>query len=265
VLLTKRAIANYHSFAEITGIKAHPIIEASTLMFRGGLNPDNVKSFYETYPGARSATITPSFRFDHDLRKAQEAIEGLNKALPKSKPLSYTKQEAATMKRIESIFIRHYTQAINKMPDSENIVRVFENKKQPKKIHSSLRRSFALYSLGVPPELIGAGRALIEVINSGLSKDLEQIYPTIKQDLVKAGALLNKENLKFLAKTDSFWAGVIKDVELVQDYTDSLLGPDSATAFMHRNHTSNVFHSMSTNREFSNDLLECARLRRSLG
>jgi phosphoenolpyruvate carboxylase len=117
----------------------------------------------------------------------------------------------------------------------------------------------------VPPEFIGAGNALLEVITQGLAKDLERFYPNIKTDLVEAGALLNKENLRFLSKTDKFWHDILKEIALIEDYTDSTLGPTSPESFMHRNHTSNVFHRMNSNRRFSDDLLAAARLRRGLG
>jgi phosphoenolpyruvate carboxylase len=117
----------------------------------------------------------------------------------------------------------------------------------------------------VPPELVGTGRAIVECIKQGMVKDLERFYPNIKQDLADAGALLNKENLRFLAKTGKAWNSVLNDVKLVEDYTDSSLGPSSTDTFLHRNHTSNVFHLWSTNRDFSRDLFAAAKMRRCLG
>ena len=127
-----------------------------------------------------------------------------------------------------------------------------------------LKTSFSLYSLGVPPEFIGAGRAVLECIKEGLVKDLEYFYPNIKDDLITAGALLNKENLRFLAKTSKAWKSLLNDVKLVEDYTDSGLGPNSTETFLHRNHTSNVFHLWSTNRDFARDLIAAARMSRCM-
>lgn len=265
VLATKRALSSYHAFGEITGIDIHPIVETSTLFFRGGLNPHTADDFVKTYPGTRSVTITPSYRFDYDIRKAQESINQLNKLLPRNKGVIYSKEETLKLKQIESIFVKKFRDAMRSMPDSEEMCKMYESKAGSREIPASMRKSFVLYSLGVPPELIGAGNALLEIITQGLAKDLERFYPNIKSDLIEASALLNKENLSFLSKTDKFWKDIAREIHLIQDYTDSSLGPSSPESFMHRNHTSNVFHKMNSGKKFGDDLLAAAKLRRCVG
>ena len=90
-------------------------------------------------------------------------------------------------------------------------------------------------------------------------------YPKIKEDLKQAGRLLNKENLSMLAKTAPFWHAVQKDVSLAEDYIGENLGPESTDNFIHRNHTSNVFHNMSAGRKIIIDLKAAAKARHSLG
>ncbi|MBU2560793.1 MAG: phosphoenolpyruvate carboxylase [Nanoarchaeota archaeon] len=263
VLMTKRALSSYSSFSSITGLVSYPIIEAGPLMFRGGLNPGSFRNFVDTYPGARTVTITPAFRYDYEIEEVKEAVSALNRALPRNRAVSYSREESEMLVRLENIFAKHFGETVKSFPDLAEMPAAMGslNKVIDRRIH----RSFSLYSLGVPPEIIGAGRAIVECIKEGLVKDLERMYPNIKQDLVTACRLLNKENLRFLAKTGKVWDAILKDVKLVEDYTDSSLGPASTDDFLHRNYTSNVFHLWSTKKDFSKDLLAAARLRRCLG
>jgi len=263
VLATKRALSNYRSFSKITGTDAFPVLEAGPLMFRGGISPEAVDNFLLTYAGARTVTITPSFRYGYALEDVKSAISKLNRILPKSIASGYTHDDLGKMLSIENIFTKHYRATMSKFPALSLPVQLKVSKLN--RVPKSLENSFSLYSLGIPPEFIGTGRAILECVKEGYIKDLEIFYPTIKQELLVAGALLNKENLGFLGKSSPVWKDVLTDVNLVQDYVSSELGPDSSESFMHRNHTSNVFHMMSAGKDCSKDLLAAAALRHSLG
>lgn len=263
VLATKRALASYSSFAKLVGISCHPIVEAGPLMFRGGLNPDSLRNFISTYPGARSVTITPAFRFDYGLEKVKESVSTLNRLLPKNKAMSFSQEDLKRIDIIEKIFTSHYRKALQELPDIDDIAESMRLVKKRGK--SGIDSSFSFYSLGIPPELIGTGRAILDCIKEGLVGDLERFYPNIKDDLRTAGSLLNRENLGFLAKTGKGWSGLQKDAKLVEDYVDASIGPSSTEHFLHRNHTSNVFHLWSTHKDFSRDIIAAARLRHGLG
>jgi len=262
VLATKRALSSYASFSKITGTPAYPIIDASPLMFRGGLNPFSLRNFVMTYPGARTVTVSPSFRYDYPVKDVKESIAALNSVLPKNKALYYSQDELEKLTLLEGIFAKHYRSSSKSLPSLAPLVDVMQ---RSKKIPEQLHVSFALYSVGVPPEFIGAGKAIVECIESGMIKELEQFYPNIKSDLVAAGSLLNKENLKFLAKTDRGWKSLASEISLVEDYVGESLGPNSTDTFMHRNHTSNIFHMWTSGKDCSQDLLAAAKLRHCLG
>jgi phosphoenolpyruvate carboxylase len=262
-LATKRALSSYASFSKITGIDSRPIIDAGPLLFRGGLNPGSIDTFTKTYQGARTVTLTSAFRYDYELDDVKRSVSKLNRLLPHKNATTFTQDDLAGLLRIEKIFARNFQKTMKSLPELGMIadeVKILKRNVDPR-----LHLTFALYSLGIPPEFIGTGKAILECIKQGLINDLERFYPNIKQDLKQASALLNSENLRFLAKTDKAWKSVLNDVKLVEDYTDASLGPDSTEAFLHRNHTSNVFHLWSTNRDFSRDLLAAARLRHCLG
>lgn len=262
VFATKRALSNYASFSQITGVESYPILDAGTLMFRGGMNPSDFRQFIETYPGTRTVSITPAFRYDHPLEEVKESVAALNRLLPKNGASVFTRDELVRMTAVENVFAKHFKAVVKKL-NLDSFAEEMARVKRP--VDSRIKFSFALYSLGVPPEFLGTGNAILECIKKGLIGDLEHFYPAIKTDLKIAGVLLNKENLRFLAKIGKGWKSVLEDVKLVEDYIDSSLGPDSARSFMHRNHASNVFHLWTTHQNFAKDLLAAARLRRCLG
>ncbi len=263
VLETKRALASYAAFSRITGVDAYPVIDSGTLMFRGGLTPSSVKGFVSTYHGARTVAISSAFRYDYNLRTVKEAILSLNDAMPRNSPDDYSKEDLSKLLVLINIFAKNYSKAMKALPSLDDVAKsiLCVNKNAAK----SITKSFSLYSLGVPPEMVGTGRALVECIKSGHVKDLERFYPNIKKDLVTAGKLLNKENLKLLSQSGKGWKGILDDVHLIEDFTDSVLGPDSADTFMHRNYTSNVFHLRTIKKEFGGSIAMAAKLRRALG
>src|SRR5436189_6219333 len=68
----------------------------------------------------------------------------------------------------------------------------------------------SLYSLGLPPELIGTGRGLQHVSQKEL-KVIEKYYINISEELEQAGRYLNKDIVKHLVKKELFDASVLLD------------------------------------------------------
>ncbi|NQU79257.1 phosphoenolpyruvate carboxylase [Candidatus Woesearchaeota archaeon] len=263
VLATKRALANYSSFSKITGVRSYPLLQVGPLMFRGGLAPNSLRQFVSCYPGARTLTLTCAFRYDNSIRTVRQAVSLLNQVLPKNAPIFYSKEELRKSALIEGIFSRHYKSAVRQLPVFDDILK--SASRAAKNIPGNMKLSFPLYSLGIPPEMLGTGSAILECIREGHVKDLEMLYPEIKQDLISSGALLNRENLSLLAKTHKGWKNILNDVKLAEDYADTLFGPLSTSDFVHRNHTSNVFHLRASGKDFSADILAAAKARHCLG
>ena len=76
----------------------------------------------------------------------------------------------------------------------------------------------ALYSLGIPPELIGTGRGLKKTADDGKLKLIEKYYVNLKLDLQKAGGFLYKPGLMELAKKFPTWRGVWEDIQEIEKY-----------------------------------------------
>lgn len=121
----------------------------------------------------------------------------------------------------------------------------------------------ALYSLGVPPEFIGTGRALRQLVRRRL--DVEEFYRNLRADLRWAGGHLNRENLALLAKRSSAWAAVQEDVRITEEFLGEELGPRTVNHYLHRNAASNVYYLWRAGRPFTDQIIEAGKLRRSLG
>ncbi|MBI4739201.1 phosphoenolpyruvate carboxylase [Candidatus Woesearchaeota archaeon] len=283
VMATKAALAQYARFEKHTGIKVYPIIDAGSSIFRGGLSPSSIHLFLSTYPGAKTVTIQSAFRYDHDIAHVKSAIRKLNEQIPKTKPQfidGQTIQECGQLCALFSSFYKKTSKNIAKTiielsdniparrerakpTEQQSTMNIASERKQP--LPDSVRFTAMCYSLGIPPEVIGTGRGILEAIRTEKIKTLERVYPTIKEELLCAGHYLNKENLAFLCDLSDAWSDVKKDVSLIEDYLGKTLGPTTTSQVLHRNHTSNVFHLWRAKEDVREDLMKAARLRRFLG
>ena len=282
-IAAKGAISEYYRFEDDTGIKVYPIVGVGSTEFRGGLTPYNIDAFAKEYAGIRTVTIQSAFRFDYPLKDVQKAIKQLKRKLPKGKPQMFGKEEIAEIHSLEQIFSASYRHAIEKLEKTINHVAQFVPNHRERILHTGLfgysraikgskarlprAITFAavFYSLGIPPELIGSGRGLIEAERKGKLETLEKFYPQIKQDLVEVGHFLNKENLKFLSHKDGNWQLIAKDIEAIENYVGKELGPKTTDHYLHRNHTSNILHLLRAKRNISRDIVRAGLVRRCLG
>jgi len=88
----------------------------------------------------------------------------------------------------------------------------------------------ALYSIGLPPEFIGTGRGLAEVVDlygqEGLSR-LLQFYPGMRIDLARAGRYANLETAANHLP-ESLRAAIATDFDLVSTHLGIEIGPVTA-------------------------------------
>jgi phosphoenolpyruvate carboxylase len=124
------------------------------------------------------------------------------------------------------------------------------------------------YSLGVPPEFLGTGRALRDAEREGLTEVLMRHYRHLRDDLVRAGNYLCWENLHLLERESPVWALVREDIELCQRFLGIEFGPTDTEHYLHRNMASSIFHLWRRGGDetrLRRYIVEAAQLRRSLG
>lgn len=281
IIAAKIALSEFYKFSKEAKVPVFPIIGVGSLPFRGGLSPNTVKSFLDEYAGIRTVTIQSAFRYDYPYDEARKAVRYLNKMLKGGKPLIFSASDVKKGKGLISIFSKYYCQTIEEIANTVNELSEYIPKRRERMLHvglfgyargvgkKKLPRAITftavLYSLGIPPELIGAGRGIRDAIKKGTDRELMLFYKNFIPDMLMAGNYLNKENLHFLAKTDKAWNEILEDVKFLEDFIGKELGPADTRHFIHRNITSNIYFLWKEKKDPREQIVEAGRIRQSLG
>ena len=282
-IASRQAVSIYHDFENETGIPVYPIVGGGCLPFRGGINPENIDAALEEYAGYSTLTLQSSFRYDYELKDVASAIDKLTKQLPKRKNdyIALTQDEQYQLSDFNRVVAKFYKSTIEPVADLINDIsdklpghreRVqhiglfgYSRGEGEIKLPRAIKFTGALYSLGVPPELLGSGKALSHAKESGLLPLLLKLCPYLKEDFIHAGHYFNAENLELLAKKNPICKSVLEDVRLIEEILEIKIGPSKPHHMIHRNFTSNILHKHELGDDFSVDVLEAAVIRKSLG
>lgn len=279
-LANKIALSDMYDFAQASRIEVYPIIGVGSLPFRGGLNPEHVEDFVKQHAGVRTVTIQSAFRYDYPADSARVAVEYLKKHLPKAAPQIINSGER---KKLASMILRAEKIYQNTMPGTLKIMNpVFNSmpKRRERRQHigllaysrklgaKALPRAIgftgSFYSIGVPPEFIGLGRFLasLSATETGL---VERYYFSLRQDMIRAGNFLNKENLQILAKQNKGFEKIKKDVSLAEKFFGLEFGPGANEHYLHKNLSSNAWLLRHKPEKLHDLITETGVLRKSLG
>lgn len=283
VLGAKAAVCGAHQAAAECGIGAFPIIGCGSVPFRGNLSPANTKRFLKEYPGVSTATIQSSFRYDHPLEDVDKAVKALSRGL--GREVEVPVMDGGELKEVEKligIFKKHYRDTIIKIAPlilemSRHIPRRRErrlhtglfgySREMTKGVHLPRAITFtaSLYSLGLPPEIIGTGRALREVYDKGLSEALGRHYLNLKPDLQEACAYANRENIRRLQGRFPGFACVEEDLKWLEGVLGVQTEPTCNRHLIHGNIASNILLLLEEGRNMTEMVEEAAVLRGFLG
>ncbi len=281
MLAVKIALARYKKLAVETGVAMYPIIGVGSLPFRGGLTPLNVAEFVHEYQGCHTVLIQSAFRYDYQKEEVVQGIRGLQKLLPGSQPQEIAAHEEKALVAIIPFFEAAYTETIEGIAPIINQAAAFIPRRRERmqhiglfgysrevgivKLPRAIGFTAALYSLGVPPELIGTGRGLALTTEAGHLKLLEKFYLNLRKNLEQVGGFLNKENLLQLTKVDPAWLDVQKDVIAIEQYLGHQLQPISAEEKMHHKLTTQIYQQLQENKSVTELIEQAALVRKSLG
>lgn len=238
----KLALSRLYEFSEKSGIPVYPIAGPGSLHFRGGLRPTDaaVKRFMTEFPGVRTVTVQSSFRYDHPKAEVKAAIKRLEEELPKTTPRIITQSDQKTLESIiqrsASIYkatlddiavsMQPHFKGVPKRRDRKQHIGLlaYSRSMDGQELPRAITFTSAFYSIGVPPEFIGAGRALKSLAPAEL-EILIRNYPSLAADYEEAGRYLNIENLRQFTKSSAAWAGILEDVEAAQEVLGIDIGP----------------------------------------
>lgn len=279
IIGNKVALSRLQEFTNKTGIATYPVLGAGSLLFRGGLSPDSLDRFMQEFAGVRTVTVQSAFRYDYPEVIVKKAISRLENELPKSKTTVFSSNDQDELIKIAKIAAKYYKKSLNDVLIDLNKIFEAVPKRRDRRQHigllaysrttgtQTLPRAITftagLYSIGVPPEFIGFGRALRD-LNEGQLALLKKSYTNIAADFEKAARYFNKSNLMELAKGNKAWQEILLDFELAQKTLGIQLGPKSSDENAHLELSSALIGAKDKS-EMTKLITEMAGLRKSLG
>lgn len=193
VLADKIALQRLERLAQRLGIPIYPIIGVGSAPFRGNLKPSTVERVVREYPSVQTFTIQSAFKYDYPPTQVIDAIRRL-KEMPRQ-PAQEIDEERA--QEIMHKYTLAYQQAIAKLAPAINNIAAYVPRRRKRKLHIglfgysrsvngiSLPRAIAftaaLYSIGLPPELLG-----LEALTEDDLVFLRQVYLNFDADLADA-------------------------------------------------------------------------------
>jgi phosphoenolpyruvate carboxylase len=200
VLLNKMALQRLHRMSAETGVEIYPIMGVGSAPFRGNLRPDTVDRVTREYPSAHTFTIQSAFKYDNP---QDEVVGAIKKLKQREKGLPREVDEARCLD-IVGRYSKEYQKQVEVLAPMINEVAKYIPSRRKRKLHiglfgypRSLRGitlprviSFtaALYSVGLPPEILG--------LNALTKDDIEfigTVYLNCKDDLRDALQYLNPD------------------------------------------------------------------------
>ncbi len=211
VLLAKIALHRLEKLQRRIGVEILPILGVGSAPFRGNFRPDRVKETLGEYPSVQTFTIQSAFKYDHREEDVQQAIKHIN-AIPRGEALSVDEKKCLGI--VDKVSAR-YAECVRVLAPLVNDIASYIPQRRARKLHVGLfgySRTLkgdggihlpraitfcgALYSVGLPPEILGLS-ALDE-------RDLASVrrnYLHIDQDMHDCLRYLSRENLRHLPST----------------------------------------------------------------
>lgn len=210
-LLVKAALSRLDRLEEELGIPIYPILGAGSAPFRGNFRPDTVERHLAEHPSIQTFTIQSAFKYDYPAPQIIQAIETLKRTPRKSAhPVEPEGKVIDLIERISACYQRQ-VQAI--APLMNHVAHAVPRRRM-RKLHIglfgysrsiggvSLPRAIsfcaALYSLGLPPEILG-----ISCLGQEDLALLREIDPGFEVDLGDALQYLNEEVYTLLPLTEA--------------------------------------------------------------
>src|SRR3989338_4617564 len=205
VLIEKIALQRLHRLSEKISLPVYPILGCGSAPFRGNFNPLNVEQNMKAYPSVHTFTLQSAFKYDYDQKKVKEAVQSIETAKTKN-PLAVNEKEIIP---IINKIAKGYQEQIKVLAPTINQMSQYIPKRRKRKLHIGLfgyaregkgvqlPRAItfcaSLYSLGIPPELLG-----LHTLSQNEIDKIRKVYISFDQDIADAAQFLNEKNLNFL-------------------------------------------------------------------
>lgn len=281
MLAIKIALSDYLELEKEEEIKLYPMLGTGSLPFRGGLSPERIDEALNEYRGVRTFTVQSAFRYDFPVDQVKHAIRKMSEVAPGNTAATLTSGERKNLIDAIPQFEHAYTSTVEKIAKVINEISLDFPKRRERlqhiglfgysrgigkvKLPRAITFTGSLYSIGIPPELIGTGRGLRSSQKLETLSAVRQTYRNLKKDLQHAGRFLNRGNLEILAKQSVIWYDVVEDVRNIEKVLGIELGPVSEEEKEHAKITSWTLKRVQEKKSISALITESGILRKSLG
>jgi phosphoenolpyruvate carboxylase len=192
-LANKIALDRLGAFAERSGVRIHPILGMGSAPFRGGLAPSTTERVGREYPSVVTFTVQSAFKFDHPVEEVRAACEHLkSREIGPPTPVD-TKRALSVIERYSNA----YRARVVELAPHINRMAKHVPARRARKLHIGLfgyarelggvtlprAISFtcALYSLGLPPELIA-----FDALTPEDRAFVHEVYPSFEAKVADA-------------------------------------------------------------------------------
>ncbi len=209
VLLNKIALQKLQKLSFDVGIKIYPIIGVGSAPFRGNLRPQTVEQVMREYPSVHTFTIQSAFKYDNPPDMVRAAV----KKLWERKTGDAHQLDEKKCLEIIAKYSREYQKQIVELAPVINAIAkqipsrrkrilhigLFGYSRQVKgvKLPRAIKFTSALYSIGLPPEILG-----LNALSEDDIKYLKQVYVNFDNDL--------RDSLRYFNPKSKFLPNVLK-------------------------------------------------------
>ena len=207
VLMVKIALQKLHDLQEKISLEILPILGCGSAPFRGNFKPTNFRNTLKGYPSVHTFTVQSAFKYDYDEETVRGAIEEIENT-KRGNPVDVDKERCTDIIKRSS---EQYQREIKLLYSIINEFAKYIPSRRTRKLHIGLfgyaresagvklPRAIAfcasLYSLGLPPEVLG-----LSILNNRDIDYIREVYPSFDDDLGDALKLFNKDNLGFFPR-----------------------------------------------------------------
>ncbi|MGC8934761.1 MAG: phosphoenolpyruvate carboxylase [Thermoproteota archaeon] len=293
VILSKIASRRLKMIEKETNTKIYSIIGTGVPPFRGNLRPENINNFLKEYENYFTVTIQSALKYDYPFNEVKEVIAKINNKKDGDESTNISSEEEKILLKVIEKFENEYETTIENIASLINLLAEYVPNRRARKLHIGLFGysreirgiklprviSFVsvLYSLGIPPEVIGI--SAIEKLNEEELKTLERVYLNLKEDLAFAAEYVCYENINLLTSEREFYENItrkfkvesglkriIEDLNILEKNLGIRVGPRSLRSRLHYNLSNNFLISLLTDeKEARRYVVEAARVRKFLG
>ncbi|MFP3346085.1 MAG: phosphoenolpyruvate carboxylase [Sulfolobaceae archaeon] len=284
ILSVKYALSRLGKMEKQLNISFFPMLGVGALPFRGHFSPDNVDRTMDEYRGVYTYTVQSAFKYDYEDDQVVSAIRKVNERDVQEKPI-LSDDEEDILKKIARLYTESYQPIIESLADAINKIALLLPRRRARKLHIGLfgysrstgkvtlprAISFtgALYSLGIPPEIIGISS--LGKLNEKEFEVFSQNYKYFKYDIECAAKFISLESLELLKQIWNVDKDTLTKIKGDIDFVEHQLGIHiEGNDYVSRKHnlmTSLALLALKEGHidEAKNYLLEMAKIRRSLG